>query len=335
VRGIPRRLPALLAWGLAACGAGAAASGPIPLSDACLVASTGLPLRDSLSVALTGPLGAAAPQPWSSPAGLFLAAQLGRDSSASDCAGRPLARGLGAFRLIAGDSLLLVPGDTAHALPVIRIQVMTPGDDPRDWVDRGTDVVLTADPATLEYAARRGELRLVPLAWSSVYVLLSSPELAALLAPSVERKAELARDAVRAEAQPAEGSYWWERAECARPAAGPPVPIAGIATVEGDPVARALAERLVAISPASGPRRVLSYPAAKLDSGLALGGAAAAILALPRSAPRGCDGLTRIPAGWTLTPLVETRATAVLRPGVPPLLLTADGTIRFVSRTAP
>lgn len=317
-----RPVSASLVLVLAACGAGAA---PLPLNEAC-VSSGGAPFRDTILVAAAGPVDPAYPRAEASFAARFLGAQLGPAAPGADC--RVAESGLGAFRLTAGDSLL-APTDPGASRPLIRLRRFAPADDPRDWIDRGADVVVTADPATLEYAARRPELRLIPLAWSAVYVLLSPPGSPLPVDPNAALRAELARDAVRVEARPAEAGYWWDGGQrCSAPPAGPRNAAPGIAIPAGDPVARALAERLVALSPA-GLTRVIAYPPARFDSVLALA-AGAAILPLPRMDPGHCA-----PGGWALAPLIETRETAVVRSGVPPFLITVNGTIRFLSGGAP
>lgn len=144
----------------------------------------------------------------------------------------------------------------------VRIRVARTG-DLRDLLDLGVDLVVTADPATLDYARLRSGLSSRPLPWSRTYVLATrrgeteGPPRAFLDA--------LAREAVREEARAAESSgrpaggvrcvdldsrpsFAGRGAAGAGGVAGP----AEIAYVRGDAVARGLAARLVALGSAAG-----------------------------------------------------------------------------------
>lgn len=52
----------------------------------------------------------------------------------------------------------------------------TDGRDPRDLLDKSPDVLVTRDPAILDYASKLPGTVLTPLPWDRVYVLLLAPE---------------------------------------------------------------------------------------------------------------------------------------------------------------
>ncbi|HEX9892695.1 MAG TPA: hypothetical protein VGA78_02180 [Gemmatimonadales bacterium] len=276
-------------------------------------------MRDTISVALPA-----------SDASRFLVAHL-TDSASVDCEGHPISTRRGGYRLGSSNPTILLSSDSTA--PVILLHDIQPGTDPRDLIDRRVDLVITADPVTLDYARTQRDLRLVPLAWSVTYTLVSSPGQAPPLEPSDGFRAELAHDAVRAEARPAERP---ERRDveggCTVQSPRPAVRLPDIAIPRNDPIARALAERLVAVAAPSGPRRVTALPPAGLDSALTHGTAMAYIVPLSRVRPTECAGTYPLPRGSSLFPLIDVRATAVLRPGVPPFFIEGDGTIRFPSR---
>jgi extracellular solute-binding protein (family 5) len=236
-----------------------------------------------------------------------------------------------------------------ESLPVLRFRPLA-GTDARDLLDAGVDLLVTAEPAALSYAGTRSDLNAVPLLWDRTYVLLTPPgattPFGADRSWGRDREA-LARDAVRAEARPAEPPHWWESlAGCpALPAAASPPAMPPSATSRrsaprrlayerGDPIARDLANRLVAV--AGGPlvAAALGRDATELRSG----SAAAYVLPMPRVPLDPCaaalDLVARAP--WldlrAVVPLVDVRRRAVLRRGLPPLTLDWDGTLRFAPR---
>jgi hypothetical protein len=207
--------------------------------------------------------------------------------------------------------------------------------DARDAIDRGADLVHTADPTTLEYAAARADLTAVPLPWSRTYALLlpaEGPGLGRIVGTdSLAFRAELARGAVRVEARGAEPPFWWEANDC-------PAPVTGSSAVPGsaavlysrsDPVARALAERLVALSEVPGAIARGVRPS-ELATALHTGTDRAYVVALPRRALVPCREMAAWPPGATALALIDTRARLILRNGVPPLEVDHDGAIRPV-----
>ena len=131
------------------------------------------------------------------------------------------------------------------------------GGDPRDALDAGVDILRSGDPAVLEYARARNDFTMHPLPWSRTYVLVVPPghEGIGALIPtdSAAFRAGLARDAVHVMARGAEPPFWWDdMGPCLEVEASSPCLRAGLArtqscTLGEDAVARALAERVVAL----------------------------------------------------------------------------------------
>ncbi len=225
------------------------------------------------------------------------------------------------------------PGPWQHRAGT-RFRLLPPPGDLRDAVDGGADLVVTADAPTLAYARGRPELVVVPLPWGRTYVLVSPRPFGP--ARDSRFRASLARDVVREEARPAEPLVWWDVA-CA------PAPVrAGTARVgdtqvafpAGDRAAAALAGRLVAIG-AAGPRgTVAAVPLPELLARLERGQSGAAVLPLSRSDPMPCAARSLALAGWSVAPLVDTRAHLIARRDGPALLMDGLGAVRVLSRTA-
>ncbi|HEY8469274.1 MAG TPA: ABC transporter substrate-binding protein [Longimicrobiales bacterium] len=153
--------------------------------------------------------------------------------------------------------------------------------DPRNALDRGVDMLVTRDPGVADYAVGSGAFQALPLAWDRVYVLVAAGsgarvgsvrapagQATRLVLPPAAALQALARDAVRADARPAgvlrePAEHCGVLAEHAAAGSGstgaPGAPAAGagqragVVFPPGDPVARALAERLVALALAAGP----------------------------------------------------------------------------------
>lgn len=225
---------------------------------------------------------------------------------------------------------------TESSRPVIRIQVHSPELDERDILDQSPggplhspDLLITRNPDLLSYVGSRPGLRLVPLPWDRVYVVVAPvqrPDLGAR--DTAEFRASLARDVVRADARPTDTTLWIRRAPC--PGTKPLRPMGRLPQVtylRSDPSARELAERMVAIQ--QSPLRVVGLTAEAFTASLAGGEAALYIVPLALARLDDCGAAPVWPSdSWTF-PLVDTRAHAVLRPGVPPFSIDADGTLRF------
>ena len=211
----------------------------------------------------------------------------------------------------------------------------TDGRDVRDLVDRSPDVLVTEDPDVLDYASKRPGTVLTPLPWDRVYVLLLAPEgrppRELITSDSTTFRAQLARDAVRSEARPAQPPYWWSDLRgCADSGTRVPMETGASSQVSigypaGDAAARALAERIVALGDSSWFARGLA--AHDFQTALLGGAMDAYILPLPIRSLVPCrDAMW--PAGAVLVPLVETRHTAILRTNGPALVVGGDGSLR-------
>ncbi|HUR95742.1 MAG TPA: hypothetical protein VMY76_14260 [Gemmatimonadales bacterium] len=216
----------------------------------------------------------------------------------------------------------------------LQVTLMPPGGDLRDAVDdRNTDLIQTRDPTVLEYARTRPGLTLVPLPWNRTYLLIvpaGGGVGRAFASDTAALVAGLARDAVRLEARVPEAPFWWEsRDSCARRPTPPGrrTRMGGVAYRLDDPVARSLAERIVAL--AGTPE--LAAVGLGLDSfstELSRGGAQAFVVAVPKRATVACLETAAWPSGARAIPLIETRAYAIVRRGIPPLVVEGDAAVR-------
>jgi hypothetical protein len=204
--------------------------------------------------------------------------------------------------------------------------------DPRDALDRGADLVVSRDPALVEYASARPELITLPLPWNRTYVLLEPADqgnsLVQALGPTMLRES-LARDAVRADARPAEPPFWWnDVANCPMRSEPPPGPRSSrVVYLQGDEVARGLADRIVALTAAGTGLRTAALEADELSAALLSDSERAYILAAPRKSLAPCRDLADWPVGASILPLIDTRASAIVRRGAPPLVIEWDGSV--------
>lgn len=200
----------------------------------------------------------------------------------------------------------------AASEPVLAVRRVGPRLDPRDALDQGVDLLITADVALVGYAVARSPYRVVPLDWNRRYILVTPPGSRTLAAGldrddltravhAVARAAPLggcAQDSVTDGAHPA-GDRW------------------RLFFDSGDGTARDLAERLV------GSGALERTVAVAVDSA----GLAAARRTIPASLV-----VTAVPslhevAGCDTIPLIETRRFAVIRPDVLSFRLGEDGSV--------
>ncbi len=246
-------------------------------------------------------------------------------------------------RLVVGfaqraDSLPRVLADTALGVPRSRaprpvLVVAPPASDPRDQLDRAVDLVQTEDPALLDYARQRGDRSILRLPWSRTYLLLipaGGDGVGNVVgADSAAFRHDLARDAVRADARGAEPPYWWEPAA----GCGPPRPAAsaehsGVVVYPlDDRIARDLAQRIVALSPARD-LTARGLDQAEFAAALHAGGERAYVMAVPRHSLLPCRESTNWPAGSAVIPLVDVRSSLIARRHAPALTTDWDGAIR-------
>lgn len=215
--------------------------------------------------------------------------------------------------------------------PALQLR-LPPLGDPRDALDRGADLIVTRDPALLEYAARRPEFTVHPLPWSRTYILVQpapAPSLTSVTT-AAERQA-LARDAVPADARGAEPPYWWLESSCPATEASTVPPASDrIVYLREDEVARALTERLVALAGPGSRLRATGLEQPQLTAALRQGSERAYVVSLPTNPLQPCRELRGFPAGARTRPLIDTRAHAIVRQGAPPLSVDWDGAIRVV-----
>jgi len=239
-----------------------------------------------------------------------------------------------------GPSVITLSRDNLSSLRF----VVAPDRDRRDLLDEGVDLLLTRDPAALDYAATLPQFLSVPLAWQRIHVLLTPGRTRASQSLSENLRQALADDAVRGEARGALGPFWWQMlpdCELAQPESrDQSSPAAGRIVYDGgDGAGRDLAERFVGLASASGPgaaevldallpdrpRRTYQRATGLTGEALALarrrGTDAGYIMSLDRRPLDPCRELQGVVEGsrWldpeTLVPLVDTRLQAIVRRG--------------------
>jgi hypothetical protein len=229
----------------------------------------------------------------------------------------------------AGYGSIHMPAGEIRPMVELRLRLAADG---RDALDRGADLIVTRNPTLLEYAARRPEFTLHPLPWNQIYVLAQPAAASPLAVVTTESERQsLARDAVSTDAQAAEPPFWWLESSC--PASEPQsVPPASdrIVYLQEDEVARALAERIVALAGAGNRLRAAGLERSQLKGALRQGSERAYILGVPRKTLQPCRELSDFPAGARIQPLLDSRSHAIVRLGAPPLSVDWDGTVRVV-----
>ncbi len=236
-----------------------------------------------------------------------------------DCQGRPLGSPRYRARELGPSTFLLEPVDSATEP---RLTVRSAGEArARDLVDAGVDLLITDSPALATYAATRGDVVSIASGWDRTWVLATGRG-AIGLDSSVAFRAGLARDVVRADARAAQGAYWWtDTTGCDAPKALSPLASVGTARVaypRDETVARALAERIVAVVGSRATAVGLAPNA--FASELRGGGDVAYVFSLPRQSRDRCRDIRELlsSASWlgapgAIVPLVDTRLRAVAR----------------------
>lgn len=200
--------------------------------------------------------------------------------------------------------------------------------DARDLLDGGVDLLITRDRALRDYAATLKDLTVVALPWDRTYVYITSE--------GGGTRFDGLEQAVRAEARRAEGGdFWWRDLRAcgpgARQAVAPPASTGQrrILYPRGDPTARELAGRLAALTRAVAAARSPDDFTSALASGKDWG----YIVALPRATVDACRAAKDLLPPWggaaTITALVDTRPTAIVRRGVARWTVDQDGTVHL------
>ncbi|HEV7515435.1 MAG TPA: hypothetical protein VGR07_03975, partial [Thermoanaerobaculia bacterium] len=214
--------------------------------------------------------------------------------------------------------------------PTMDFQVLENG-DLRDAIDRGVDLAVTRDPAIVEYVAGRPELETYPLPWSRTYILLQPSGAPRLTIAGDSVRRSLARDAVHAEARPAEPPFWWDSlvvCPAVPDVGGQPLTASRIVYPRDDAVARGLAERLVALAGTGSSVRAAALDPPELAAALRDQTERAFVIAVPRESLAPCHDASAWPGGSSIQPLIDTRARAIIRRGSPPLTVDWDGTLQ-------
>jgi hypothetical protein len=262
-------------------------------------------------------------------------------------AGSAWPEGSGPYRVSASTAGTLTLTAVSAEMPRVVIR-SRPGADPRDEIDAGTDLLLSADPASVRYAASRADLATVPLPWTRTYALAGRNAATNWGVPVGDSgaafRASLARDAVRAEAREAGSRGWWTDASgCpVRGSTSPAGPErarrpARVVYRSDDHVARELAERIVALA-----RRgaAAALPPADFDRALRAGTESAFIVGLARTPLDPCRELSLLlsSAPWLgagaglsemLMPLVDVRSRAVVNPSRVHAVVDWSGTLEL------
>jgi len=195
--------------------------------------------------------------------------------------------------------------------------------DARDLLDAGVDLLVTRDRALREYAATLKDLTVVALPWDRTYVYVT--------AAGDGTRIDDVEQAVRAEARRAEGDAWWKDLRaCGLAQGSAPEAPAGqrrILYARTDPTARELAGRLAALTRATASARSSD----DLRAAVAAGKESGYVVALPRATVDPCRAASDLLPPWpaTITALVDTRPTAIVRRGVARWTVDQDGTVHL------
>jgi len=253
------------------------------------------------------------------------------------------------------EPLTLAPVSAA-AGPYVAIR-SRPNADARDAIDAAVDVLVTGDPVAMSYAATHSNLTAVPLPWRRTYALgiaslgsNSAVPLVSLLRDIEPLEASLSRDAVHAEARPAEVQYWLANIQGCTSKDQHPDAARGAGTQSnrivyrrGDRAAQGIAERLVALG--------RGLTAAGLAPGefarsLHAGDNLAYVLQIPRLSLAPCRDLAVLesdapwlaggvregigsPEPTPLFPLIDTRDRAIVDRNHVSATIDWDGTLRL------
>jgi len=249
--------------------------------------------------------------------------------------------GTGRYWMTSGDpaspDVLVAQPMARTGQPVVKIATV-PASAARDALDGEAGVLITDDPAALEYARTLAGYVDVPLEWNRTYVLLAPGRDKAVVG---DLRLESLREAVRGDARPAEwsgpGRFWFTDLEpCGVPAGRDTLGAAGrrrrVVYKQSDRSAADLAARLVGLGALGRGAVAAGVPASAFESSLRTGGDAAYVLELRRRVYDVCRAALELPpwsSAATIEPLLDVRSHAVVRRGLPRMTLDWDGTLRL------
>src|SRR6266513_147696 len=203
--------------------------------------------------------------------------------------------------------------------------------DARDLLDAGVDLLVTRDRALRDYAATLKDIAVVALPWDRTYVYVT----AEAGGTRIDGGGGGLEQAVRADARRAEGGSWWlDLRPCGiAPGTAPPASTGAgggqhrILYSRSDATARELAGRLAALTHGVATGRSGDDFSDARMSGRDWG----YIVALPRVPADPCRAARDLLPPWaaTLTALVDTRPTAIVRRGVARWTVDQDGTVHL------
>jgi len=236
------------------------------------------------------------------------------------------------------------------------------GNDARDLLAGGVDVMVTEDPDVIDYADAQGGMHALALPWDRSWVIITRYRVSRLYLEGdypaeVSRTVleNLARDAIRSDARAYELPLWWQSIdECPelRSWVRKKLPQTNLSTERilypnTDPVARDMAERIMALEApgtwiipgimASG--QAQGVPPGEFVRSLDIGDEAAYVLPLPRNPADPCQAVSILlgRARWlaglgenlqhALFPLVDTRRHVIVRDGSVGLMLDFYGNV--------
>ena len=202
--------------------------------------------------------------------------------------------------------------------------------DERDLLDAspGSDLLITRRLAVIGYARSKPGFSDVPLPWDRTYVTIATTSPTDTGSRGEGFHESLAREVVAADARPARGPFWWETKPC--PGTTPLRPMGRSPQVvyeAGDESGRAIAERIVALERSS--LQVAGLPRSDFLASLAGGEASIYVMSLARNAPLSCSVVPAWPQAAMVNALVDVRAHALIRSGLPAMLIESDGTVHF------
>jgi hypothetical protein len=258
----------------------------------------------------------------------------------TDCRGNALGTGGVPAPYVAraaGSTTIILDPATPEIRPRITVISATEA-RARDLADVGVDLLITDSPSLATYAATRPDAISIPLGYDRTWVIaLPRPGALAVDSSSASRES-LARDVVRADARAALGPFWWNDLTGCSTTSRPATPGRTTSRVVyklDEPVAKALAERVVAL--AGNRVTVAGLAPNAFASTLRAGNELAYVLPLDRSTHDRCRSVNDLlsTAEWlgmpgSIVPLVDTRLRAVARRGRLNLVFTRDSSITIV-----